>query len=51
MDQPTLCKHIEEIKDLVLPKEYVCKECVKIHRELEKTHSIAIPEYILELIN
>ena len=29
MDQPSVCKHIEEIKELLLPRDYVCEECIK----------------------
>ena len=29
MDQPAPCKHIKDIKELTLPKEYVCEECIK----------------------
>lgn len=29
MDQTKPCKHINDIKELTLPKDYVCEECIK----------------------
>ena len=29
MNRPTSCKHIEDIKELTLPKVYLCEECIK----------------------
>ena len=29
MADQALCKHMEDIKELKLPREYVCDECIK----------------------